>query len=61
MKDRNKRTIHVMDAVKWHDPEESARDLSRIYTVYRTSGETVLIADEYSEAEVLPKELEVVS
>lgn len=50
-----------MDAVLWHDPDESARDLSRIYTVYRTSGEMCLIADEYSEAEVLPNELEVVS
>ena len=54
-------TIKVGDQVIWHDPDEEARDLTRIYNVYRVSDDIVFIADEWGEAEVPPSELEVVS
>ena len=59
--DMNGNGIYVGEQVLWHDPQEIARDLSRIYTVYRVSDEVILIADDYSEAEVPPSELEVIS
>ena len=59
MKDRNGNEIKVGDYVKWYDPEESARDLSRTYLVWDIRDEMVLITDEYSEVEVFPSELEI--
>lgn len=59
MKDRNGNEIKVGDYVKWYDPEESAKDLSRTYLVWDIRDEMVLITDEYSEVEVFPCELEV--
>jgi len=59
--DRNKKPLHKGQKVRWYDPEESARDLNRIYTVYEDpEPEMVRIADECSEAEVYPEELEIV-
>lgn len=57
MKDRNGYEIKMGDYVKWYDPEESARDLSRTYLIWDIRDEMVLITDEYSEAEVFPCEL----
>jgi len=58
--DRNGKQISVGANVKWYDPEEEARDLTRVWQVDDVSEEIVYISDEYSEAEVLPSELEVV-
>ena len=58
--DRNGRQIIVGSKVIWYDPEEEARDLSRVYDVDDLEGDMVYISDEFSEAEVLPQELEVV-
>jgi hypothetical protein len=58
--DRNGRQIIVGSKVIWHDPEEEARDLSRVYDVDDIGSDMVYISDEFSEAEVLPQELEVV-
>jgi len=44
----------------WYDPERSARDLKRVWTVYDMGGDIVYIADDYGEAEVFPQELKVV-
>ena len=60
VKDRNGKQISVGANVKWYDPEEEARDLTRVWQVDDVSEEIVNISDEYSEAEVLPSELEVV-
>lgn len=48
--------------VKWYDPDEEARDLDRIYTVWQISsdGDIVRAADEFSEIEAHPSELLVV-
>ena len=61
VKDRKGKTIKVGDKVKWYDPEVSARDLSRVWEVWDVDEEMVCIADDYSEAEVLPSEVVVVS
>ena len=58
--DRNGKQISVGANVKWHDPQEEFRDLTRVWQVDDVSEEIVNISDEYSEAEVLPSELEVV-
>ena len=59
-KDKNGKIIHTGDNVRWCDPEESARDLKRVWTVDEIhSEECVLISDEYSQAEVIPEELEI--
>lgn len=58
--DRNGRQIIVGSKVIWYDPEEEARDLSRVYDVDDIGSDMVYISDEFSEAEVLPQELEVV-
>jgi hypothetical protein len=58
--DRNGKQISVGANVKWYDPEEEARDLTRVWQVDDVSEEIVNISDDYSEAEVLPSELEVV-
>lgn len=60
--DMNGNPIKVGSKVKWYDPDESARDLSRVWSVFdvKSDGETVCISDDYSEAEVLPQELEVI-
>lgn len=57
--DMNGNPIKVGSKVKWHDPDESARDLSRVWSV-KNDGEIVCISDDYGEAEVLPQELEVI-
>ena len=58
--DKNGKAIKVGEKVVWHDPLESARDLSRVWEVFAINGEVVSIADEYSEAEVSPSEIEIV-
>ena len=59
--DRKGIEITLGAKVIWYDPEEDARDLSRVYTVDTISEELVNISDEYSEAEVLSNELEVIN
>lgn len=63
-KDRKGNPIFVGSWVKWYDPEEAARDLTRIFDVYDIKGDDddcfILIGDEFGEAEVLPSELEVI-
>lgn len=60
--------FQVGDKVRWHDPDEETRDLSRIYTIdkiYVEDGEEYnddtifLISDSNSEAEVTANELEL--
>ena len=58
--DINGNEICVGDRVIWHDPDESAIDLDRVYIVHSFSGEIVYIADDISTAEVFASELEVV-
>ena len=58
--DRNGKQISVGTNVKWYDPQEEFRDLTRVWQVDDVSEEIVNISDDYSEAEVLPSELEVV-
>ena len=58
--DKNGKQISVGANVKWYDPQEEFRDLTRVWQVDNVSEEIVNISDEYSEAEVLPSELEVV-
>ena len=59
--DRKGKPITKGCKVKWYDPDEQARDLSRIWEVYRMGGEIVYLADKYGEAEVLPCEVEIVA
>ena len=59
--DKNGKTIKIGDNVIWYDPQEETRDLKRIYNVYDIKGDIVCVSDEYSEAEVLPNELIVIS
>lgn len=62
--DKNNQEIFVGSRVLWHDPEESAKDLSRVYDVEDIIGEdedaVILITDEFGEAEVFANELEVI-
>ena len=60
VKDRKGKVLKEGDSVIWYDPEEEARDLGRVYKVCEVSDEVVLIADDDSEAEVFPEELEIV-
>lgn len=61
VKDRKGKVLKVGRKVKWYDPEESARDLIRIYIVDKIHNEdVVIISDEYSESEVMPNELEII-
>lgn len=58
--DKNGNPIQKGSKVIWYDPEKSARDLKRVWTVYDMGGDIVYIADDYSEAEVYPNELKVI-
>ncbi len=58
--DRNGNEIEVGSKVVWFDPDESARNTERVWKVYEVNEEMVCIADDFSEAEVLPNELEVI-
>jgi vacuolar-type H+-ATPase subunit H len=58
--DRKGNPIQKGSKVIWYDPERSARDLKRVWTVYDMGGDIVYIADDYGEAEVFPQELKVV-
>lgn len=60
IKDRKGQKLSIGAKVIWYDPEEEARDLSRVWTVDSISDELINISDEYSEAEVLPNEIEVI-
>ena len=60
MKDRNGKKIAIGDKVLWYDPEEEARDLTRVWEVAEIYGEIVLIVDG-GEAEVFPEELEKIT
>lgn len=58
--DKDGQPIQKGSNVIWFDPERSARDLKRMWTVYDMGGDIVYIADDYGEAEVFPQELKVV-
>ena len=58
--DRKGNPIQKGSKVIWYDPEKSARDLRRVWTVYDMGGDIVYISDEFGEAEVYPQELVVV-
>ena len=59
--DKNGKPIKVDSKVIWYDPERSARDLKRVWTVWQISGDIVYITDDNGgEAEVFPNELKVV-
>ena len=61
IKDKKGKALKVGKKVVWHDPEDSVKDLSRVYKVNKIiNEEVILISDEFSEAEVCPNELEVV-
>lgn len=60
IKDRKGQKLCIGAKVIWYDPEEEARDLSRVWSVDSISDELINISDEYSEAEVLPNEIEVI-
>ena len=49
--------LEVGMKVIWNDPDESARDLSRVWTIDNINGEVISISDGYSEAEVTANEL----
>lgn len=58
--DKGGNEIHIGSNVIWYDPDEKARDLTRVYRVDEVYAETLRISDAYSEVEVLPEELIVV-
>ena len=59
--DRKGKPLKKGQKVKWYDPDRSARDLKRIYTVDKVHNEDVVfISDDFSEAEVMPQELQIV-
>ena len=60
--DKNGAPIEVGTKVRWYDPDESARDLTRIWEVFKIGGDIIHIAEvgSSSEAEVYPEELEVI-
>ena len=64
-KDKNGNEIKIGSKVRWYDPEEECRDLSRIYEVYdideeNTEDDAIIdIFDDYSEVQVFADELEV--
>jgi hypothetical protein len=50
--------LEINDEVIWLDPDDDARDLRRVWTIYDiVNEELVKIADDVSEAEVAPNEL----
>lgn len=53
----NGEKLEVGMKVIWNDPDESARDLSRVWTIDNINGEVISISDGYSEAEVTANEL----
>jgi hypothetical protein len=56
--DYYKTELKVQDKVIWLDPDKSARDLKRVWTIDAiVSEELIRISDENSESEVLPSEL----
>lgn len=59
--DRKGEKIVLGAHVIWYDPQEEYRDLERVYIVDGFKGDIVLISDDWSEAEVNPCELEVIS
>ena len=61
MNDMNGNRLRVGQMVLWFDPDVEARDLSRVYTIYEIREDFLLIGDEYSEEEVLPSEVLIVS
>ena len=60
VKDRKGRVLKEGDSVIWYDPEEEYRDLDRVYKVYEISDSCILIADDNSEVEVFPEELQII-
>lgn len=58
--DKKGHPIKVGSQVIWYDPEKSARDVKRVWTVDDMRGDIVYISDKFSEAEVYPQELVVV-
>ena len=53
----NGEKLEVGMKVIWNDPDESARDLSRVWTIDNINGEVISISDDCSEAEVTANEL----
>lgn len=61
IKDRKGKALKKGQKVIWYDPEVEARDLSTVYVVDKVHNEdVVMISNEFSEAEVCPRELEIV-
>ena len=59
--DKDNQVLSEGDQVIWYDPEKSAQDLSRVWTVDSIGDEIVRISDEYGEAECLPHELKIIN
>ena len=63
-KDRNNKKLKVGDCVRWYDPDEETRDLTRLWGIDNINGtdedSVILISDELGcEAEVFGWELEL--
>lgn len=60
--DKNGDPIEVGTKVRWYDPDESARDLTRVWEVFKIDEDIIHIAEigSSSEAEVYSEELEVI-
>ena len=62
VRDRNNEELKVGDCVRWYDPDEETRDLTRLWGVDKINGDgddsIILISDDFSEAEVWGCELE---
>lgn len=62
VRDRNNKKLKVGDCVRWYDPDEETRDLTRLWGIDKINGDDddsiILISDDFSEAEVWGCELE---
>lgn len=62
VRDRNNEELKVGDCVRWYDPDEETRDLTRLWGIDKINGDDddsiILISDDFSEAEVWGCELE---
>ena len=63
MKDFNGKTIELGQHIRWHDPQDEYKDLARVWEVYdlNEENEIVCIKDDYGEAEVFPREIEIIN
>lgn len=62
VRDRNNEELKVGDCIRWYDPDEETRDLTRLWGIDKINGDDddsiILISDDFSEAEVWGCELE---